>query len=56
MTGETKPRAAGPERKAKLAEKNYWDDLLATRDEQREQIRTGLQVVKESELPLESSR
>ena len=54
--GETKPRQAGPERKAKLAEKNYWDDLLALRDQQREQIRTGLQVVKETELPLESNR
>jgi hypothetical protein len=56
MTGETKPRRAGPERKAKLAEKNYWDDLIAIRDEQREQITTGIQVVKESELPLESNR
>ena len=56
MAGETKPRQAGPERKAKLAEKNYWDDLLALRDQQREQIRTGLQVVKETELPLESNR
>ena len=56
MTSETKPRRAGPERKAKLAEKNYWDDLIATRDAQREQITTGLQVVKEGELPLESNR
>ena len=56
MTGETKPRRAGPERKAKLAEKNYYDDLLAIRDEQRVQIRTGIQVVKEGDLPLESNR
>ena len=56
MTDEAKPRRAGPERKAKLAEKNYWDELQAIRDEQRVQIRTGLQVVKESELPLETNR
>src|SRR6185295_8286109 len=52
----TKTRRSGPERKAKLAEKNYYDDLLAIRDEQRVQIRTGIQVVKEGDLPLESNR
>jgi hypothetical protein len=52
----TKTRRGGPERKAKLAEKNYWDDLLAIRDEQREQIHTGIQVIKEGDLPLESNR
>lgn len=43
------------ERKAKLAEKNYWDELLALRDRQREQRRNGLQVIKEKELPLEKN-
>ncbi len=43
-------------RKAKLAETNHWDELMAIRDEQRELARTGLQVVKESELPLEVNR
>lgn len=44
------------DRKARLAETNYWDDLLALRDRQREQRRNGLQVVKESQLPLELNR
>ena len=56
MTGEAKTRRSSQARKAKLAEKNYYDDLLAIRDEQREQIRTGIQVVKEGDLPLESNR
>jgi len=56
MADEVKTRRDGPERKAKLAEKNYYDDLLAIRDEQRVQIRTGIQVVKEGDLPLESNR
>jgi hypothetical protein len=56
MADETKTRRGGPERKAKLAEKNYWDDLQSIRDEQREQIRTGIQVIKEADLPLESNR
>jgi hypothetical protein len=43
-------------RKAKLAETNHWDDLLAIRDEQRVRMRNGLQVIKEQELPLELSR
>src|SRR5437588_6542348 len=44
------------DRKAKLAEVNHWDDLLALRDRQREQTRNGIQVIKEAELPLEVSR
>ncbi|MCC6890333.1 MAG: hypothetical protein IT536_17555 [Hyphomicrobiales bacterium] len=60
MTDETKreikTRRSGPDRKARLAEKNYWDDLMATRDEQRVQMRTGIQVVKEGDLPLEANR
>ena len=56
MADEIKTRRSGPERKAKLAEKNYYEDLLTIRDEQRVQIRTGIQVVKEGDLPLESNR
>jgi hypothetical protein len=56
MAGETKTRRGGPGRKAKLAEKNYWDELMAIRDLQREQITTGIQVVREGDLPLESNR
>ena len=56
MADEVKTRRGGPERKAKLAEKNHYEDLLTIRDEQRVQIRTGIQVVKEGDLPLESNR
>jgi hypothetical protein len=38
------------DRKAKLAEVNHWDNLLAIRDRQREQYRDGIQVIKEAEL------
>jgi len=44
------------DRKAKLAEVNHWDALFAMRDRQREEKRDALQVVRESELPLEVSR
>ena len=44
------------DRKAKLAEKNHWDELLSIRDEQRERARSGLQVIKEKDLPLEVNR
>src|SRR2546423_2981256 len=44
------------DRKSKLAEVNHWDELLALRDRQREQTRSGIQVIKEAELPLEVSR
>ncbi len=43
-------------RKAKLAETNYWDELLALRDRQRAQTKGALQVVKEADLPLETNR
>jgi hypothetical protein len=56
MAEPTKTRRSNQERRAKLAEKNYWDELLAIRDTQREQIRTGIQVVKEGDLPLETNR
>ena len=44
------------DRKERLASTNYWDKLLELRDRQREERRDGLQVVKESELPLEVNR
>jgi len=43
-------------RKAKLAQTNYWDELLALRDKQREERASGLQMIRESELPLEVNR
>lgn len=44
------------DRKDRMAKTNYWDELLALRDRQREQRKNGLQVIKESELPLENNR
>ena len=44
------------DRKSKLAQTNHWDEILALRDRQREQARNGIQVIKQSELPLEVSR
>ena len=49
-------RRNGNRSKTKLAEVNHWDELLALRDRQREQIKNGIQVIKEAELPLEVSR
>ena len=34
------------ERTAKLAETNFWDELIALRDRQREQSSSGVQVIK----------
>jgi hypothetical protein len=44
------------DRAAKAAQINHWDALLALRDRQREQVRNGIQVIKQSDLPLEVSR
>lgn len=44
------------DRMARLAAVNYWDELLAMRDRQREQRKNGLQLIKESGLPLENNR
>jgi len=44
------------DRKSKLAEVNYWDELFALRDRQRAQTRNAIQVIKEKELPLETNR
>jgi hypothetical protein len=44
------------DRKERLAQTNFWDNILALRDEQREQRKSGIQVIEESELPLEVNR
>ena len=44
------------ERTKKLAATNFWDELLAMRDRQREQRRNGVMVIKGSELPQEINR
>ena len=43
------------ERTAKLAKVNLWDQLIKLRDLQRERRKSAIQVVKGSELPLESN-
>jgi hypothetical protein len=44
------------DRKAKLAQHNYWDELLALRDQQRVQRAKGMAVIKQAGLPQESNR
>jgi gentisate 1,2-dioxygenase len=43
------------ERTAQLSQTNYWNELMALRDRQREQRKTAVQAVRLSELPLESN-
>jgi gentisate 1,2-dioxygenase len=43
-------------RTEKLAKVNHWEALMALRDRQREERRTAVQVVRLSELPLESNQ
>ena len=44
------------DRKATLAGRNMWDELIALRDRQREETKDALQVVKEKDLPLETNQ
>jgi quercetin dioxygenase-like cupin family protein len=44
------------ERTERMAARNFWDELLAMRDSQREHLKTAIQVVKGSELPQEVNR
>ena len=44
------------ERTEKLASRNFWNELLALRDKQRENRKSAVQVVRLSELPLESNQ
>ena len=43
-------------RTERLAEKNFWDELLALRDRQRADRKGGMQVLKRRDLPLEENR
>jgi quercetin dioxygenase-like cupin family protein len=45
-----------PTRKEQLAQRNYWDAILELRDQQRANLAGAVQVIKESELPLEVNR
>jgi hypothetical protein len=44
------------ERTAKLAKVNFWDEILAMRDEQRERRKTAVQIVSRAELPQETNQ
>jgi hypothetical protein len=44
------------ERTEKLAAVNYWDELIALRDRQRQSRKTAVQVVRLAELPLETNQ
>src|SRR6201986_4531393 len=44
------------DRTARLAETNFWGELLALRDRQRAERKDGMQVLKRRELPLETNR
>lgn len=42
-------------RREKLEQHNYWDELIAIRDRQRERLRDAIQVVRGEELPQENN-
>src|ERR1700744_6421314 len=44
------------DRKERLAKTNFWDEILKLRDQQREQRKNGLMVIKGSQLPQEINR
>jgi quercetin dioxygenase-like cupin family protein len=44
------------ERTKRLAGTNFWDEILALRDRQRENRKNGLQVIKGKDLPQEVNR
>lgn len=44
------------DRYQQLAQTNFWDELLAMRDRQREQKKKGIQVIKGSKIPQEKNR
>jgi len=47
---------SGDDRKARLAETNFWGELLALRDRQRAERKDGMQVLKRRDLPVEVNR
>lgn len=44
------------DRTQRMAARNFWDELLALRDQQREQRKTALMVIKGAQLPQELNR
>lgn len=56
MNEVRKSKRSDADRGAALAETNFWDELLALRDQQRARMINGIQVIKEKHLPLETNR
>jgi hypothetical protein len=50
------PQIIVSDRTERLAKTNFWDQIFEMRDEQRENRKNGIQVIKEKELPLEINR
>src|SRR5579884_475180 len=48
--------AMAEDRKERLAKINFWDEILKLRDQQREQRKNGLMVIKGKDLPQELNR
>jgi hypothetical protein len=44
------------DRKSKLAQHNFWDELITLRDEQRVQRAKGIAIIKQAGLPQEANR
>lgn len=44
------------ERTERLAQTNFWDEIFKLRDQQRERKKSAIQVVKGSQLPVESNK
>ena len=44
------------DRKTKLAQHNFWDELMTLRDEQRVQRANGIAIIKQAGLPQEANR
>ena len=58
LVGVSKPGGATrivSTRRDKLAQHNYWDELIAMRDGQRERAKDAIQVVRGDELPQENN-
>ena len=56
MVEVRKSKRSDSARMQNLAQTNFWGELLALRDQQRDRMHNGIQVIKEKDLPLETNR
>lgn len=56
MNEARKSKRSDAARGAALSQTNFWDELLALRDQQRDRMHNGIQVIKEGDLTLETNR